>query len=118
MYQMSERSTAKERGYTITSRLSRDEARGLAQELERAIQAEGRIRVLFEVQTAPYGDFGALWEDLKFDLKHARDIERAAVVGDGKLQKVATKFFDAISSVDCRHFPSAEREQAWAWIAH
>ena len=32
-------------------------------------------------------DAGALWEDIKFDLKHFSDIERVAMVGEKKWQK-------------------------------
>jgi hypothetical protein len=116
MYQLLERSTARDRAYRIMTRLKRDEARRLTAELEAAIEAQGRISVLFDLQDRPYGDIGALWEDLKFDVKHRRDIERVAVLGEGRLEHAAVAVFNALTPVECRFYARNEFEPAWAWL--
>jgi hypothetical protein len=46
---------------------------------------------------------GALWQDIKFDLKHCTDIERLAMVGD--------KTWEKGMSVFCKPFTTAPRRR-------
>ena len=51
------------------------------------MQQHGKICILFEMEDFHGWKTAALWEDLKFDLKHFAAIERLAMVGDRKWQK-------------------------------
>jgi hypothetical protein len=42
------------------------------------------MRVLFDMSASHGWEAGALWEDIKFDIKHFADIDRLAMVGDKK----------------------------------
>ena len=42
------------------------------------------FRVLFDMTDFEGWESGAMWEEIKFDLRHFADIERLAVVGDTK----------------------------------
>lgn len=116
MYERIERPGSKCHAFAVTGPLSGDEARALRQVLEEAIRAEGKIRLLFELRSQPYGDFSAVWEDLKFDFSHSRDLERVAVIGDRRLEKAAVKVFDAVTPAECRYFERGDEERAWNWI--
>ncbi len=42
----------------------------------------GKIRILFEMQDFHGWKSGALWRDVQFDVKHFKDIERVAILGE------------------------------------
>ncbi len=60
---------------------------------------------------------GALWQDIKFDLKHFRDIERLALIGEKAWEHGMTAFCKPFTTATVRYFDrSSEVEQAEAWI--
>ena len=61
-------------------------------EFERLINEHGKIRFLFRMHDFEGWTLGAAWQDMKFDIKHFNDIERLAMVGETKMQKVMTTF--------------------------
>ena len=61
-------------------------------------------------------DAGALWADVKFDLKHVGDIERLAMVGDKKWEKGMSVFCRPFTTARVQYFESAAIEEARAWL--
>jgi hypothetical protein len=59
---------------------------------------------------------GALWEDIKFDLKHFADIERLAMVGDKKWQHGMATFCKPFTTAAIRYFDHADAAGARAWL--
>jgi hypothetical protein len=116
MYERLNRAAGSALGYRITGKLDREEMRQITDELEGTIAAHGKVRVLIDLQTFPYGDLGALWEDLKFDVKHARDLDRIALLGGREIEKWATNIFAALTFTDCRVFEPEQLDRAWDWL--
>ena len=54
----------------------------------------------------------ALWDEVKFDVKHARDLERLAVVGDAKWEKLMSTVARLFTSAETRYFDHRALEQA------
>lgn len=71
---------------------------------------------MFDLQSQPYGDFSAFWEDLKFEVRHVRDLDRVAIVGERRWEKVAVKVFDRLASVPCCCFAHGQEDLAWARV--
>lgn len=86
-------------------------------EVERLIGQFGTIRILFQMHDFHGWDMGALWADLKFDLKHFADIDRVAIVGETKWQEAMSKFCQPFTTARIRYFPSDQLEEARAWLA-
>jgi hypothetical protein len=61
-------------------------------------------------------DAGALWEDIKFDIRHFADIERLAMVGDKKWQHGMATFCKPFTKATIRYFHHAEATQARKWL--
>jgi SpoIIAA-like len=59
---------------------------------------------------------GAAWEDLEFDLKHARDAGRIAMVGEKKWQEWLTKLGALFVKADVKYFNLASLPEAERWI--
>jgi hypothetical protein len=88
----------------------------IAAELEGTIAVSGKIRVLIDLQAYPYTDLGVMWEGLKFAVKHARQLERLALVGGGEVEKWSTRIFSALTFTRCRCFEEGQLEAAWSWL--
>jgi hypothetical protein len=57
-----------------------------------------------------------MWEDLKFDLKHWKDIERLAIVGDKKWEKGMAAFCKPFTKAQIRYFDAAQVAEAREWL--
>ena len=58
----------------------------------------------------------ALWDEVKFDVRHAGQIERCAVVGDRAWEAWMTKLSRPIFFKQNGFYNIAERDKAWEWI--
>jgi hypothetical protein len=58
-----------------------------------------------------------LWEDIKFDVKHFRDIERLALVGEKKWEEGMATFCKPFTTAEVRYFDRAQVDDAREWIA-
>jgi hypothetical protein len=100
----------------VTDRLSKEDYQLFVPTAERLIQQFGKIRVLVEMHDFHGWDAGALWEDIKFDAKHFRDIERLALVGEKKWEKGMSVFCKPFTTAEIRYFDLTEAEAAREWI--
>src|SRR6202049_2479843 len=84
---------------TLSGKTAKQDYEHFVPEVERLIRQHGKIRMLVRLRDFHGWTLGALWEDIKFDLKHFADIERLALVGDRK--------WEAGMAVFCRPFTTA-----------
>ncbi|WP_029058926.1 STAS/SEC14 domain-containing protein [Stappia stellulata] len=86
-------------------------------ELEHALDlANGALRVLVRLEDFRGWEIGALWQELKFDLKHLNDFGRIAVVGEGRLEDWATRLSAPFTKAETRFFPLEKEAEAHAWL--
>lgn len=85
-------------------------------EFERLVKQHGKLRVLFEMTDFHGWEAGALWDDIKFDLKHFSDIERLAMVGDKKWEQGMAIFCRPFTTAKIRYFDKAQIEKARVWL--
>jgi nucleotide-binding universal stress UspA family protein len=116
MITIDDRSTDSVFGFHLSGTLTRDDYRKYLPRLEEAIRKHGKVSVLVHVESLSGIRFGALWEELKFDLKHFRHFKRIALVGDKKWHEWSISFASHLTPAEGRYFPSAELEEAWSWI--
>ncbi len=85
--------------------------------LEKLIEDHGSVRCLVELCDLHGIELRALWDEFKFDARHARQIERCAVVGDRRWEAWMTNLSRPIfSRAEIRFFDLSETEKAWEWI--
>jgi len=99
-----------------TGKLSKENYEQFVPEFERLVQKCGKIRVLFEMHDFHGWTAGALWQDIKFDLKHFSDIERLALVGDKKWEEGMATFCKPFTKAKIRYFDQAEADEARQWL--
>ncbi|MBL6764884.1 MAG: STAS/SEC14 domain-containing protein [Verrucomicrobiae bacterium] len=85
-------------------------------EAEGLIAEWGRLRLLVELHDIKAFSLGALWEDLKFDLKHFGDVERLAVVGETHWQLWMTEMAKVFVSGDVKFFSASHMAEARVWL--
>jgi hypothetical protein len=97
----------------VSGKLSHDDYQHFVPEFERLVQQHGKIRVLFEMTDFHGWEAGALWDDIKFDLKHFSDIERLAMVGEKRWEKGMSVFCRPFTTATIRFFDDVEQARAW-----
>jgi hypothetical protein len=100
----------------VTGKLVKEDYARLVPEFECLIGLHGKLRVLLEMVDFHGWTAGALWQDIKFDLKHFRDIERVALVGEKRWQKGMAAFCQPFTAAEVRYFDRGQSDQARAWI--
>ncbi len=107
----------------------------LVPDIERIIARYGRIRALVVMRDFHGWDAAALWEAIKWNVKHFRHLERLAVVGEKSVevrnssgafdlsyrrkvrwQRWLTNFYRPFTDAEVRYFTSDELEVARNWL--
>ena len=104
-------------GMRISGKLTKDDYAQLGPWLRERIERYGKLRVLVEMHAFEGWDsLGALWEDLKLDVRFNREVERVAMVGEKRWQEWATRLSKPFVKGTIKYFDHGELEQAWAWL--
>jgi hypothetical protein len=114
--QLSERNCGKILEVRVSGKLAHRDYQRFAPEFERLVKQHGKIRVLFEMADFRGWKAAALWDDIKFDLKHFAGIERLAMVGEKKWQKGMSKFCGPFTTARIRYFGRTDAGEARAWL--
>ena len=99
-----------------SEKLTREDYEHFVPYFERLIKEHGKIRVLFDMHDFHGWEMGALWEDIKFDLKHFTDIERVAIIGETKWEKWMATFCRPFTTASIRYFDRDQTEAARQWM--
>ena len=102
----------------ITGKLHKEDYEEFVPSIEKLVTEHGKLRLLACMRDFHGWDLKAMWEDLKFDLKHFNDIELLAVVGDKQWEKWMTFFCKPFTTAEVRYFDAGEYDQAKDWIEH
>jgi hypothetical protein len=90
-------------------------------ELHKAVERGGGLRTLYLIDRLEEMEPGALWEDMKagFDLtiRHHSAFERTAIVTDQEWLVRAARLLAWMAPGEFKVYPTANLEQAKAWIA-
>jgi hypothetical protein len=101
----------------VSGKLLVEDYQRFVPEFEQLVAQHGKIRVLFQMTDFHGWTAGALWDDIKFDLKHFRDIERLAIVGESKWQEGMSMFCKPFTTATIRYFDHEHLAEARAWLA-
>ncbi|MFW6258487.1 MAG: STAS/SEC14 domain-containing protein, partial [Halochromatium sp.] len=101
----------------LHGKLSKEDYDLFAPEVERQIEKNGKVDMLVKMDDFHGWDAGALWEDVKFDLKHFSDVEHLALVGDKKWEKGMSAFCKPFTTAEVKYFDKSEEDHARQWIS-
>lgn len=100
----------------VNGKLTKADYVYFAPEFERLIQLNGKVRVYFNMDGFHGWEASALWEDIKFNVKHFSDIERLAMVGDKKWEQGMAAFCKPFTKAKIRYFDHAQGSDARKWL--
>ena len=100
----------------VTGKLTKEAYEAFAPVVDEQIGEHGKIRILFEMHDFHGWTAGALWEDVKFDFKHWKDIERLAIVGESKWEAGMAVFCKPFTTANIQYFDAAKIDEAKTWI--
>jgi hypothetical protein len=101
---------------TLSGKLTAQDYERFGGELDRLIKQHGKIRVLCTMHDFHGWTAGALWEDIKFDLKHFSHIEKLALVGETKWEQGMAVFCKPFTTAKVRYFDQAKAAEAKTWL--
>jgi hypothetical protein len=109
-------------GFRVSGKLDRsDYTDVMVPELRKAVEQGGELRTLYLIDRLEEMEPGALWEDAKtgFDLgiRHHSAWKRTAMVTDQEWLVRAMQLTAWMAPGELRVFPTAELEQAKAWVS-
>lgn len=84
--------------------------------VEEIIRQDRKLKILLILHDFHGWSAGALWEDVKFDFKHFRDIAKLAIVGETKWEKGMATFCKPFTTAEIRYFPDYQLSEARKWI--
>ena len=117
MIEVIEKSGSNVIGLRVDGKLLHADYQQFIPKLEALIEEHGSIRCYCEITSFAGIELKALWDELKFDVKHCKQIERCAIVGDPSWHQWMTKSGKVIfHKADIRYFHQGESDQAWAWL--
>lgn len=117
MLDILEQSAGKVFGMRVSGKLLHQDYTQFVPILEKLIAEHGSVRCLVEMVEFHGIELRALWDEIKFDVRHARQIERCAVVGDSRWEAWMTRLSRPIFvNAEIRFFDLADRQKAWEWI--
>jgi hypothetical protein len=114
--ELHEEGTGKILTVRASGKLSKQDYERFLPEVERLIKAHKKIRILLELHDFHGWEAGALWEDIKFDVKHFADIERLAIVGETKWEQGMATFCKPFTTAKIKYFDHTKAAEAKSWI--
>jgi hypothetical protein len=100
----------------VTGKLGHEDYERFVPEIERLMARHGRIRVLVQLHDFHGWSAGALWDDIRFDARHFRDIERIAIVGESAWEHGMAVFCKPFTTAEIRYYDRGRTQEARAWL--
>lgn len=100
----------------LTGKLQRKDYDEFVPQFERLSESEGPLRVLCVLDDFHGWTAGALWEDVKFDVKHSSDVVQIAMVGDKRWQEGMAAFCKPFTSAEVEYFDREALPAARRWM--
>jgi hypothetical protein len=75
-----------------------------------------QLRMYFEMEDFDGWKPRAFWEDVKFDVKHANDFKRVAMVGNKQWEDYLTQVMKPFTTADVRFFLTSRKNEAKTWV--
>lgn len=100
----------------LSGKLQKGDYTEFGPHFEELLKQHGKLRMLVLLDDFHGWTFGGLWEDIKFDVKHFRDIERLAIVGEKKWHAGMATFCKPFTTAAVRYFEKFELNDAREWL--
>lgn len=100
----------------VSDKLTQEDYDQFIPVLEETLEDWSNLRLYFEMQDFKGWRMRAAFMDIGFDLRHATDISKVAMVGEQQWQETLSKLMKPFTSADVRFFSLEKKEEALQWI--
>jgi hypothetical protein len=116
MIQKLKESSEKVIGFKLSGILTDNEYKGFVAEVETIIADKDKIRLLMIVDYPQDFELKAVWDDMIFWIRHIKDIERLAIVGQKKWEKWLEFLEHPFIKTEVRYYDKSRLQEAWTWL--
>ncbi len=103
-------------GLKLSGTLHDDDYQRFVPMMEGIFAVVGKVRLFIQLEDFHGWDLHAIWDDLKFGVKHYSDFERIAMVGDRKWEEWMASFCKPFTAAKVKYFDRSEVDAARMWI--
>ena len=100
----------------LSGKLERADYEKFSPIVEGMIRDHGKVRMLVILEDFHGWKASALWEDIKFDVKHFNDVERLALVGETKWEQGMATFCKPFTTAKVKFFSHEQLAEARQWV--
>ncbi len=100
----------------LSGKIATEDYEHFTPEVERAVKAHGKVRMLVRMHDFHGWTLGAALEDKQFGLQHFSDIERLALVGETRWEVGMALFCKPFTKATIRYFDESKADEATKWI--
>jgi hypothetical protein len=100
----------------VTGKLEKADYDSLIPKMEEKIRRYGKVNLYWEMEDFEGWQPSGLLQDLQFDIKHANDYKKIAMVGEKKWEKWMSNLMKPFTSAEIKYFDLTERRQAIEWV--
>ena len=102
--------------FTVAGTLTKADYAAVAPVLDEKVARWGKVNMYLEVGEMDALTLPVLWEEIKQDIRHFNDFNRAAIVDNGSaLLKATALVTTALTPAEVRYFPVAQKTEALRW---
>jgi len=100
----------------VSGKLVHEDFEIFAQRFDQLRKRHGQIRVLCDIVRFDGWEASAVWDEIKWDVKHFSDIARLAVVGAKTWEEQLSLFCGPFTSAEIRYFDQTRASDARTWL--
>jgi len=103
-------------GYRVIGAIHKEDYVTLVADAEALVEQEATICLLLDLENFKSEEISAWGADLKFGREFRKQIDKMAIVGDKRWQKLMAALADPFYAREAKYFHGDKREVAWAWL--
>jgi hypothetical protein len=101
----------------VTGKLDKEDYDKFIPFTDEMIKEHGKISILFVMKDFHGWSAQALWEDIKFDIKHFAHVDRLGIVGETKWEHGMAIFCRPFTTAKLQYFDISNIDEARQWIS-
>jgi len=74
---------------------------------------EAKVNILADISELEGWDLHAAWDDLKFAIKHGKEFNKIAVIGDNKVLEFSSKIASIVLPYEVKFFDTYNQAEVW-----
>jgi hypothetical protein len=101
-------------GFTLSGTLTEDDYEAMVPFMTDKLERYTTVRILFQLDDVDGWEPESLWDEWAFDLRHARDVDKVAVVGEEPWETWLSKLEVLFPTAQTQFYDEAD--EAWDWL--